>query len=108
MSQIGAMFYIAWGLLHLYAAFQVYKLGKRQLAGMAQGRIYHSVWNLAAVAVAVIVAAVVYNWFHHPVGYWLHLALTASPTWVSSSSSWYVAICRCGRGSWARRSGSWR
>lgn len=29
MSQIGAIFYIAWGLLHLYAAFQIYKLGKR-------------------------------------------------------------------------------
>ena len=68
MSQIGAIFYIAWGLLHLYAAFQVYKLGKRQLAGIVQGRIYQSVWNLAAVAVAVIAVAVVYNWFHHPRG----------------------------------------
>jgi hypothetical protein len=77
MSQIGAIFYIAWGLLHLYAAFQVYKLGKRQVAGMVQGRIYQSVWNLAAVAVAVIAVAVVYNWFHHPVGYWLNLALTS-------------------------------
>jgi hypothetical protein len=54
MSQIGAIFYVAWGLLHLYAAFQIYKLGKRQLAGMVHGRIYQSVWNLAAVAVAVI------------------------------------------------------
>ncbi len=77
MSQIGAIFYIAWGLLHLYAAFQVYKLGKRQLAGIVQGRIYQSVWNLAAVAVAVIAVAVVYNWFHHPVGYSLNLALTS-------------------------------
>ncbi|HVO42608.1 MAG TPA: hypothetical protein VMT34_08295 [Aggregatilineales bacterium] len=76
MPQIGAIFYIAWGLLHLYAAFLVYKLGKRQTAGMVQGRIYQSVWNLAAFAFAVIAVAVVYNWFNNPVGYWLNLALT--------------------------------
>lgn len=77
MSQIGATFYIAWGLLHLYAALQVYKLGKRQSAGMVQGRIYQSVWNLAAFAVAVIAVAIVYTWFNNPVGYWLNLTLTS-------------------------------
>ena len=77
MPQIGATFYIAWGLLHLYAAFQVSKLGKRQKAGMVQGRIYQSVWNLAALAVAVIAVAAVYNWFNNPAGYWLNLALTS-------------------------------
>ncbi len=44
---------------------------------MVQGRSYQSVWNLAAVAVAVIVVAVVYNWFNRPVGYWLNLALNS-------------------------------
>lgn len=77
MPQIGAIFYLAWGLLHLYAAFQVYKLGKRQVAGMVQGRIYQSVWNLASFAVAVSIVAVVYNWFNNPLGYWLNLALTS-------------------------------
>lgn len=77
MTQIGAIFYIAWGLMHLYAAFQVYKLGKRQTSGMVQGRIYQSVWNLAAFAVAVTAVAVVYNWFNNPMGYWLNLALTS-------------------------------
>ena len=77
MPQIGATFYIAWGLLHLYAAFQVSKLGKRQKPGMVQGRIYQSVWNLAALAVAVIAVAAVYNWFNNPAGYWLNLALTS-------------------------------
>jgi hypothetical protein len=77
MAQIGAIFYVAWGLLHLYAAFQVYKLGSRQTAGMVQGRIYQSVWHLAAFAVAVTAVAVVYNWFNNPMGYWLNLALTS-------------------------------
>jgi hypothetical protein len=76
MAKIGAIFYVAWGFLHLYAAFQVYKLGSRQIAGMVQGRIYQSVWNLAAIAVAVTTVAVVFNWFNNPLGYWLNLALT--------------------------------
>ncbi len=63
--------------MHLYAAFQVYKLAKRRKAGMVQGRTYQNVWNLAAVAVAVIAVAVVYNWFNTPLGYWLNLALTS-------------------------------
>jgi hypothetical protein len=76
MPQIGAIFYIAWGLLHLYAAYQVYKLGARQTAGMLQGRIYQSVWNLAAFAVAVTAVAVIFMWINSPLGYWLNLALT--------------------------------
>jgi hypothetical protein len=35
------------------------------------------VWNLAALAVAVIAVAAVYNWFNNPAGYWLNLALTS-------------------------------
>ena len=77
MSQIGAILYIAWALLHINAAFQVYKLGKRRKAGMVQGRKYQNVWNLAAFAVAVTAVAVVYNWFNNPMGYWLNLALTS-------------------------------
>jgi hypothetical protein len=77
LSQIGAILYLAWALLHINAAFQVYKLGSRQRAGMVQGRIYQSSWNLAFLAVAVIVIALVYNWFNNPLGYWLNLVLTS-------------------------------
>jgi hypothetical protein len=77
MSQIGAIFYTAWGILHLYAAFQVSKLGARQAAGMVQGRIYQSVWNLAFLAVAVTAVAVAFNWLNSPLGYWLNLVLTS-------------------------------
>lgn len=77
MPQIGAIFYIAWGVMHLNAALMVYKLGERQTAGMVQGRIYQNAWNLAAFAVAVIAVAVLYNWLNNPLGYWLNLALTS-------------------------------
>jgi hypothetical protein len=76
MTQIGALFYVAWAVLHLYAAYQVYKLGRRQAAGMLQGRVLQSAWNLAFFAVAVAVVAVVYNWFNNPAGFWLNLILT--------------------------------
>src|SRR5437870_10652160 len=77
MVQVGALFYVAWGLLHLYAAKQVYKLGSRQAAGMVQGRIYQSALNLAFFAVAVMVVAVVYNWNNSLAGYWLNLVMSS-------------------------------
>ena len=79
MHQTGAIFYILWGVLHLFAAFQVYKLASKQEAGMVQGRIYQSAWNLAFFAIFVIVVAIVYNWKNSTLGYWLNL-LAASVT----------------------------
>jgi len=60
MYQTGAVLYILWGLLHLFAAFQVFKLGSRLEPGMVQGRIYQNALNLACFAIFVIVIAVVY------------------------------------------------
>lgn len=73
MAQIGALFYIAWGLLHLQAADRVRQLAARQPAGMVQGRLYQSAWNLAAFAVLVTVVAVVGNWGNSVWGYWVNL-----------------------------------
>ena len=78
MHQIGTILYVLWGLLHLVAAFQVYKLAARQAAGMLQGRLYQSAWNLAFFAVFVIVVAVIFNWNNSPVGYWLNLVTTSA------------------------------
>ena len=77
MYQIGAVFYVLWGLLHLFAALQVYKLGMKLEPGMVRGRIYQSAWNLAYFAVFVTVVAVVYNWKNDPLGYWLNLVTTS-------------------------------
>ena len=73
MHQIRTVLYVLWGLLHLFAAFQVFKLGSSQGPGMVQGRIYQNAWNLAYFAIFVIVIAVVYNWKNSPLGYWLNL-----------------------------------
>ena len=79
MHQIGALLYVLWGVLHLFAAFQVFKLGSKQEPGMVQGRTYQNAWNLAYFAIFVIVVAVVYNWKNSLLGYWLNL-VTASIT----------------------------
>ncbi len=77
MSQIGAVFYVLWGLLHLVASFQVFKLGSGQKSGMIKGRIYQHAWNLACIALVVPVIAVVYSWNNNLFGYWLNLAITS-------------------------------
>ena len=77
MYQTGAVLYILWGLLHLFAAFQVFKLGSRLEPGLVQGRIYQNALNLACCAIIVIVIAVVYNWENSPLGYWLNLVLAS-------------------------------
>jgi len=77
MYQTGAVLYILWGLLHLFAAFQVFKLGSGVEPGMVQGRIYQNALNLACFAIIVIVIAVVYNWENSPLGYWLNLVLAS-------------------------------
>jgi hypothetical protein len=79
MHQVGAIFYVLWGILHLVAAYQVYRLGQKQAAGMVKGRILQGAWNLAYFAVFVTVVAVVYNWNNSVLGYWLNL-VTATAT----------------------------
>ncbi len=77
MYQTGAVLYILWGLLHLFAACEVFKLGARLEKGMVKGRIYLNALNLACLAMIVIVIAVVYNWENSPLGYWLNLVLAS-------------------------------
>ena len=77
MYQTGAVLYILWGLLHLFAAFQVFKLGARLEKGMVKGRIFQNALNLACIAMIVIVIAVTYNWVNSPLGYWLNLTLAS-------------------------------
>jgi hypothetical protein len=77
MYQTGAVLYVLWGLLHLFAALQVYRLGAGLEPGMVRGRIYQNALNLAYFAVFVIAVALIYNWKNDPLGYWLNLITTS-------------------------------
>ena len=75
MAKIGAVLYAIWGLLHLVAALAVYRLGASLDAGMVQGRLFQSAWNLLFFAVFAIVVAVFFNWRNTRAGYWLNLVV---------------------------------
>jgi len=73
MYQIGAVLYFMWGILHLVAAIDVFKLSSSQNKGMVQGRLFQHAWNLAIIAIAAMMVAVVYNWTNSALGYWINL-----------------------------------
>ena len=77
MYQTGAVLYMLWGVLHLFAAFQVFKLGATLEKGMVKARVYQNALNLACFAMIVIVIAVVYNSENSLLGYWLNLVLAS-------------------------------
>jgi len=77
--RLGAVFYVLWGVLHIYAVYLIYVLGTTQEPGMVQGRLYQDAWNLLYLSIFVIVVAVVYNWRNSSLGYWLNL-ITVSVT----------------------------
>jgi hypothetical protein len=76
-ARIGTLFYLLWGLLHIYAAFTVYQLGNAQPAGMVQGKLHQEAWNLAWLSVFAIVVAVRFNWHNVRLGYWLNLIVVS-------------------------------
>lgn len=74
-AKFGAISYGVWALLHLQAAWAVYKLGLRVDPSMVQARLFQDAWNLACFSVAGIAVAVTLNWRNHFWGYWINLAL---------------------------------
>jgi hypothetical protein len=73
LGRLGASFYVVWGLLHLKAAYGVYLLTQTLQAGMTQGRLLQSAWNLAALALTAIAVAIWLNWKSDKIGYWVNL-----------------------------------
>ena len=75
VSKIGTVFYVIWGILHLRVAHDVYVLAMSLQAGMAQGRLLQSAWNLIALALAAIIVSVSLNWKNNKIGYWVNLSI---------------------------------
>lgn len=72
LARIGAVFYVLWGLLHIYATYFVYQTGLTVSPGMAQGRIFQTAFYVFACAITGIVLAIKMNWRNDRVGYWLN------------------------------------
>lgn len=77
VHKIGAILYILWGLLHIYAAYLSFQLGSGEPAGDIQSKVFQNGWNLGYIALFSIAIAVVYNWRNSLTGYVLN-AVTVS------------------------------
>jgi hypothetical protein len=78
VARIGAAVYVLWGLLHLYAAYGIYRLGAAELEpSLLQARLFQDAAFMLAIAVVVLTTAVGWNWRNAPAGYWVNLAFVS-------------------------------
>jgi hypothetical protein len=77
-AKIGATSYIIWGLLHIGAALDEFRLGSTLEPGLVQGKINQGAWDLLFFALFAIVVAVKYNWKNESLGYWLNLIVVSA------------------------------
>jgi hypothetical protein len=82
-ARLGAIFFIIWGVFHVYVAWQIYSLALAQ-TGIAQGRTLQLAAYMLTIALFAIVVALWCNWRNDRLGYWLNLAVVgwADIVWV--------------------------
>ena len=71
--KLGAGLYVAWALLHLPAAHSTYELGFGMPEGLERAHVLQDAFNLAWIALLVLVVAVWLVWRNHRSGYWIAL-----------------------------------
>jgi hypothetical protein len=75
LARLGAASYVIWALLHLLAAWSVYRLGRSVDPSMVQARLLQDAWNLACFSCAALGIAVTLNWRNDRFGYWINLGV---------------------------------
>ena len=78
MYRIGAVFYGLWGLLHLLAALDGFRLAMSVEAGLIQGRLMQNSWTLAFFSLVAIAVAIMMNWRNSRTGYWANLVIVSA------------------------------
>ena len=68
-ARLGAVLYVCWGLLHIQAAYGVYRLAQNSPPTMAQGRLMQTAFYLTVFAATAIVLAVTLNWRNDRLGF---------------------------------------
>lgn len=74
-ARLGAASYVIWSILHLLAAYAVYKLAVGVPVSMVQGRLLQDAFNLLAFSVAGAGTSIVLNWRNDPWGYWINVGI---------------------------------
>ena len=82
-ARLGAVAYAAWGLFHVYVAWQIYSLGLSE-QGIAQGRLLQLAVYMLTIALFAVFIAVTRNWRNDALGYKLNLGVVswADTVWV--------------------------
>lgn len=77
--KVGAVFYGLWGMLHIVAAVNVYRLALAvpEDLGMVRARVMQNAWNLGWIALFAIIVAITMNWKNSRTGYWLNLVVVS-------------------------------
>lgn len=75
--RIGATLYFLWGILHLYAAYGIYKLGTDLEPGLVQARLFQDAAFMLIIALLAMAIAVWKNWNNDRIGYWLNLSIVS-------------------------------
>ena len=73
----GAVCYVLWGCLHLWAAYAVYQVGAAVAPGMVRGRVFQDTWNLLFFGATAIIIALTLNVRNRALGYWINLGVLA-------------------------------
>ena len=83
-ARLGAVAYAAWGIFHVYVAWQIYSLGLAE-HGIAQGRLLQLAAYMLTIALFVVFVAVTRNWRNDTLGYKLNLGVVswADAVWVA-------------------------
>ncbi len=75
--KIGGALYVLWGLLHLFAGYQIYKLSGGISDPALAARMAQAGLNLAIIAGISIAVGAKLNWNNDRFGYWLNLGLVS-------------------------------
>jgi hypothetical protein len=80
-ARIGAIIYILWSVLHIFAAWFILDPALAPLEELdpsaAHGRIYQNSGLMLTISIVSIMVAWKMNWHNNALGYWLNLLLVS-------------------------------
>jgi hypothetical protein len=76
-ARTGAVFYILWGALHIYAAWLSFELAAGLTDAQVVSKLQQNGWNLGFIALACIVVAAVLNWRNARLGFWINAIMVS-------------------------------
>ena len=77
LYQVSAVLYVLWGVLHIGAAADAWRLAAGQPAGPVRARLRQNAWTLLCAAICVTAIAVTMNWTNDVLGYWINAVLSS-------------------------------